>query len=392
MIEKKGLSVTELTKVLKNCLNLQFPGISVIGVVSDVYRAEGYKVFTLNEVGSKIKCVQISTGTNNITVDVGDKVKVNGTVSVFGKSSEIHILISRLEVLASVSREPENRLKKFSNAGAEIKDINTVNFDFLIKSVGIITSVDGAALSDILAVVRDELPYLAIKIFPAVMQGKNAFESLRNCVGQILSHKDIDILIISRGGGSHEDLSIFNSENIANLFGLVQIPIISAIGHAKDDVLLNHVADFNVATPTSAIQKIVANKNKFEIKIRDLENNLSNSIERLLIRKTNEMENVLALIHTPLRKTEMHALSLKTLERRVSEVFHGFLFNRKQKLLQMETIIEKLQKTNKKYSRNPVIFTKDKKKVIKSVHGLRSDEVLAIKFNDGQIKVKVLNN
>ena len=135
MIEKKDLSVTELTKVLKNCLNLQFPGISVIGVVSDVYRAEGYKVFSLNEVGSKIKCVQISTGTNNVTVDVGDKVKVNGTVSVFGKSSEIHLLISRLEVLASVSREPKNTLKKFSNAGAEIKDINTVNFDFLITNL-----------------------------------------------------------------------------------------------------------------------------------------------------------------------------------------------------------------------------------------------------------------
>ena len=72
MIEKKGLSVTELTKVLKNCLNLQFPGISVIGVVSDVYRAEGYNVFSLNEVGSKIKCVQISTGTNNTAVDKAD--------------------------------------------------------------------------------------------------------------------------------------------------------------------------------------------------------------------------------------------------------------------------------------------------------------------------------
>ena len=102
-------------------------------------------------------------------MDVGDKVIANGTVSVFGKSGEIHILISRLEVLASVSREPEDRLKKFSNSGVEIKDINAVNFDFLIKSVGIITSVDGAALSDILAVARDELPYLGVKIFPAVM-------------------------------------------------------------------------------------------------------------------------------------------------------------------------------------------------------------------------------
>ena len=329
---------------------------------------------------------------SNIAVDVGDKVKVNGTVSVFGKSGEIHILISRLEVLASIFREPEDRLKKFSNSGAEVKNIKAVDFDFLIKSVGIITSVDGAALSDILAVVRDELPYLDIKIFPAVMQGKNAFESFRNCVDQILCHKDIDILIITRGGGSYEDLSVFNSENIANLFRLVQIPIISAIGHAKDDVLLNHVADFNVATPTSAIQKIVANKNKFEIKIRELENNLSNSIHRLLIRKTNEIENVLALLHTPLRKTEMHIRSLKTLEKRASKVFHGVLLARKQKLLQLETIIEKLQKSNKKYSRNPVIFTKDKKKVIKSVHGLRSEEVLAIKFKDGQVKVKVLNN
>ena len=392
MIEKKALTVTELTKVLKNCLNLQFPGISVIGVISDMYRAEGYTVFSLNEVGSKIKCVQVSTSAENIAVNVGDKVKVNGTVSVFGKSGEIQILISRLEVLASNFREPEDRLKEFSNSGVEVKNIKPVDFDFLIKSVGIITSVDGAALSDILAVVRDELPYLSIKIFPAVMQGKNAFESFKNCVGQIRCHKDIDILIITRGGGSYEDLSVFNSENIANLFGLVQIPIISAIGHAKDDVLLNHVADFNVATPTSAIQKIVSNKNKFEIKIRELANNLSNSIHRLLIRKTNEIENVLASLHTPLKKTEMHTRSLKTLESRASKVFHGVLFARKQKLLQMETVIEKLQKSNKKFSRNPVIFTKDKKKVIKSVHGLRGEEVLAIKFKDGQIKVKVLNN
>ena len=393
MIEKKALTVTELTKVLKNCLNLQFPGISLIGVVSDVYRAGGYKVFSLNEVDSKIKCVHISTSTNNnIAVDVGDKVRANGTVSVFGKSGEIHVLISKLEVLESIFREPEDRLKEFPNSGVEVKNIKPVDFDFLIKSVGIITSVDGAALSDILTVVRDELAYLVIKIFPAVMQGKNAFESFRNCVGQILSHKDIDILIITRGGGSYEDLSVFNSENIANLFELVDIPIISAIGHAKDDVLLNHITDFNVATPTSAIQKIVANKNKFEIKIRELENNLSNSIERLLIRKTNEMENVRALLHTPLRKTEIHTSGLKSLERRASEVFHGVLSARKQKLLQMETVIEKLQKSNKKYSLNPVIFTKDKKKVIKSVNGLRGDEVLAIKFKDGLIKVKVLNN
>ena len=135
--------------------------------------------------------------------------------------------------------------------------------------MGIITSADGAALSDILAVVGDELPYLSIKIFPAVMQGKNAFESLKNCVDQILHHDDLDILIITRGGGSYEDLSVFNSENIANLFGLVQIPIISAIGHARDDVLLNHVADFNVATPTSEIQKFVSNKNKLDIKIQE---------------------------------------------------------------------------------------------------------------------------
>ncbi len=392
MIEKKALTVIELTRVLKNCLNLQFPGISVIGVVSDMYRGEVYTVFSLNEVGSKIKCVQVSTSAENIAVNVGDKVNVNGTMSIFEKSGEIQILISRLEVLSSNFTEPEDRLKKFSNSGLAVKNTKAVDFEFLIKSVGIITSVDGAALSDILAVVGEELPYLSIKIFPAVMQGKNAFESLKNCVDQILHHDDLDILIITRGGGSYEDLSVFNSENIAKLFGLVQMPIISAIGHARDDVLLNHVADFNVATPTSAIQKIVSNKNKFEIKIRELANNLSNSIHRLLIRKTNKIENILALLHTPLKKTEMHTRSLKTLESRASKVFQSVLSTRKQKLVQMEAVIEKLQKCNRKASRNPVIFTKDKKKVIKSVHGLRGDEVIAIKFTDGEVKAKVLNN
>jgi len=392
MIENKALTVTELTKVLKNCLNLQFPGISVRGVISDMYQAEGYAVLSLNDVGSKIKCIQVSTSAKNFAVNVGDKVKVNGTVSVFGKSGEIQILISKLEVLGSTLRESEDRVKKVLNSGATVRNTNAVNFDFLIKSVGIITSLDSAALSDILSVARDELPYLNIKIFPAVMQGKNAFESFKNCVDQIRHHDDLDILIITRGGGSYGDLSVFNSENIANLFRMVQMPIISAIGHAKDDVLLNHVADFNVATPTSAIQKIVSNKNKFEIKIRDLANNLSNAIHRLLIRKTDELDRILALPHTLLKRIEMHTRSLKTLESSTSKVLEDVLYARKQKLLQMEAVIEKLQKSNKKFSRNPVIFTKDKKKVIKSVRGLRGEEVLAIEFSDGQVIVKVLDN
>ena len=140
-----------------------------------------------------------------------------------------------------------------------------------------------------------------------------------------------------------------------------------------------------MATPTSAIQKIVTNKNKFEIKIRELENNCQ--FNRTFVdKKTNALENVLGLINTPL-KTEMHALSLNTLERRVSEVFHGFLFNRKQKLLQMETIIE----SYKKLIRNILgilLFLQKTKKVIKSAHGLCGDEVLAIKFKDGEIKAK----
>ncbi len=106
------------------------------------------------------------------------------------------------------------------------------------------------------------------------------------------------------------------------------------------------------------------------------------------MKKTNEMKNVLALLHTPLRTTEKHIRSLEALEKRASKVFHGVLLARKQQLLQLETIIEKLRKSNKKYSRNPVIFTKDKKKVIKSVHELRREEVLAIKFKDGESKSK----
>ena len=103
-----------------------------------MYRAEGYTVFSLNEVGSKIKCVQVSTSAENFAVNVGDKVKVNGTVSVFGKSGEIQILISKLEVLASIPREQEDRLKNFSNPVVPLKNTKAVDFDFLIKSVGLL--------------------------------------------------------------------------------------------------------------------------------------------------------------------------------------------------------------------------------------------------------------
>ena len=88
----------------------------------------------------------------------------------------------------------------------------------------------------------------------------------------------------------------------------------------------------------------------------------------------------------------MQTRSLEALESRAREVFQGVLSTRKQKLVQLEAVIEKLQKSNQKVSRNPVIFTKDKRKAIKSVHGLRGDEVIAIKFKDGEVNAKVLNN
>tara|TARA_B100000963_G_scaffold350046_1_gene359792 strand:+ start:156 stop:1340 length:1185 start_codon:yes stop_codon:yes gene_type:complete len=389
MMTKQALTVTELSLALKNCLNLQFPGVCITGVISDLYSGKGYLLFSLTDENSKLKCIQALTDNDSVEIDVGDTIKVKGTLSVFNKSGEFQVLVSKLERLSNTPSSYLTSSEQHAFAKANSRRVNIIEFDSLIRSVGIITSRDGAALSDILAVIKHELGYLHVKVFPTVMQGKNAFDSFENSIFRVQRHKDLDVLIIARGGGSYEDLSIFNSKNLANLLKSIQIPVISAIGHAKDDVFINHVANASVATPTSAIQKIVSNKNKCEIKLQGLRNDLSNAIQRLVLRKRNKIEKIFASPHTASGKIEIHAVSLQLLENKLGKALRGVFLSRQQKLVRMENLLEKLKKTNKKVCENPIIYSNDKKRLIRSGLKLRIDEVISIKFYDGIVNAKV---
>ena len=266
-------------------------------------------------------------------------------------------------------------------------------FDFpkLVTTVGIITSLDGAALSDILTVVNDDLRYLRVKIFPAIMGGRRVYDSLETVTNSINSDKDLDVVIITRGGGSYEDLAVFNSKNIAHLLKEIRVPVISAIGHAKDKVLADTVSRFSVSTPTAAIQKIVTNKVKFERKLE----HLWSELHIAFLRTINKNHVHLKKIDAKLNGTRNFVLNK---EFRLSIIFQKVFMVQRDLIAKCLKITSdnkrKLDLARKNYPNFESIssdYLKFEKKSKKTSQELTSGQILTIKFRGEVVRVKVLD-
>lgn len=386
-------TVSEISNLVKKNLNLQFPGFTTQGVVKDIFNSGSFLIFSLTDKYSKVKCILRFVDTKEMVFDDGDMVEVRGSLSVFERSSEFQIIVSAVNVCKK--NKPTRKKELFADDSEKVFELrkkqDVVDFPKLITTVGIITSLDGAALSDILTVVNDELRYLRVKIFPAIMGGRRVLRSLETVTNAINSDKDLDVVIMTRGGGSYEDLAVFNSKNIAHLLKEIRVPVISAIGHAKDEVLADTASCFSVSTPTAAIQKIVTNKIKFERKLE----HLWSELHVAFLRSMNKNHVQLKKIDTKLYGTRNIVLDKE---------FRLRLIFQKVFLVQRNLIAKCLKITSDNKRRLDLARKKSvkieniscnnltfEKKIEKSRQELTSGQILTIKFRGEVVRVKILD-
>lgn len=292
----KILSVSSLNLYVKSILeqdeNLRF--ISVEGELSNFKKyPSGHCYFSLKDATSAIRGVMFSFYASNLSFkpENGMKVIVKGKVSLYEKSGDYQINVTDMFLSGEGAyRLAFERLKeKLEKEGlfdtSRKKTLPAVPF-----KVGVATSVKGAALHDILSTAKRRFPCAQIVLAPCAVQGQEAEASVVGAIKALDRADDIQVIIIARGGGSKEDLWVFNSEEIARAAFACKKPTVSAIGHEIDFSILDFVCDIRAATPTAAAEIVFPDRNSLYMNLISVEKSLSSSMDRLIKYKENQLK------------------------------------------------------------------------------------------------------
>ena len=261
------LSVSELTANLREVLETTFPEIWVEGELSNakVWQT-GHLYFTLKDGNSQIKGVMFRSALRYLKFKPEDglHVVVRGRISVYDPKGEYQLVGEHMEPhgYGPLQLAFEQLKKKLAGEGL-FEASRKRPLPALPRRIGIVTSIDGAALRDIIRVLRRRYPNAHVVIAPSRVQGEDAAGEIVRALRWIARVDRVDVVIVGRGGGSLEDLWAFNEEKVARAIAACPVPVISAVGHETDFTSADFVADLRAPTPSAAAEVVVRRKDDF---------------------------------------------------------------------------------------------------------------------------------
>lgn len=296
--EKRIYSVSELTKYIRVILEDSFPSVWIEGEVSNfVLHSSGHMYFTLKDATSTLKCAMFKRANEKLKFKLqgGMKVICFGSISVYEARGDYQLIAEEIEPKGVGALQLAfQQLKEELFKEGLFDERHKVPIPHLPTRIGIVTSPTGAAIRDILNIVRRRFSNIEIIINPVKVQGESAKDEIAAAVRQFNKLKNIDVIIVTRGGGSLEDLWPFNEETVARAIYDSEIPVISAVGHEIDYTISDFVADFRAPTPSAAAELVIPRK-------EDLVNLINTSVTRLrnaLVGKLDLLAGRLAALKT----------------------------------------------------------------------------------------------
>lgn len=283
----KIYSVSEISKSLKSLIENNFTYVEIIGEVSNLKKTvSNHTYLNLKDEVNVLFCTIWSFNKNKIPISLkdGDKIIAKGKITAYGGGSryQLNILGIQLEGSGNLLQELEKlktKLKDFFLQNRPIKKYPT--------SIGIVTSSTGAVIQDILHRIEERYP-IKIILSPTIVQGKTAAQDICRAIEK-LQDKNIDTIIVARGGGSIEDLWCFNDENLVKTIFKSKIPIISAIGHETDFTLCDFASDLRAPTPTAAAEISTPHKSNILENIKLIKNKIVNHFKFKIDHQTKHL-------------------------------------------------------------------------------------------------------
>lgn len=256
-------TVSELTNILKGTLENAFPSVRLEGEVSNFkIAASGHWYFSLKDEGAIIQAVMFRGDNSRVgfTPRDGDQIEVVGRVTIYAKQGRYQIVCRAMRSagLGALLARLEERKRRLAAEGL-FDDDRKLPIPALPRSVGVVTSPTGAAIRDILNVLRRRNAGVRVIVFPSAVQGSDAPGQLAAQIARADRLGLVEVIIVGRGGGSLEDLLAFSEEEVVRAVAACETPIISAVGHEVDDALTDLAADLRAPTPSAAAELVSGN-------------------------------------------------------------------------------------------------------------------------------------
>ncbi|MDD5266935.1 MAG: exodeoxyribonuclease VII large subunit [Methylococcales bacterium] len=329
--QRNILTVTQLNRATNQLLEEHFLSVLVEGEISNLAQpSSGHLYFSLKDANAQVRCAMFRTQQRRLGFkpENGKQVVVKAQVSLYEPRGDFQLIVDHIEEAGDGAlRRAFDALKlKLSEEGL-FDTANKQSLPALPKTIGVITSPSGAAIHDILTVLRRRFAAIPVIIYPVAVQGNNAKYEIARAIALANEHQQCDVLILGRGGGSLEDLWAFNEEIVARAIFASAIPIISAVGHETDFTIADFVADLRAATPSAAAEHATPDQQEWLSRFVYLEAQLQHQLQRKLSQKQQSLAWLTKRLQQqhPGQKLARNAQRLDELELRLNQAMQAIL-------------------------------------------------------------------
>jgi exodeoxyribonuclease VII large subunit len=286
-------TVSQLNRETADLLGGHFLSIFVEGEISNLsIPSSGHCYFTLKDANAQVRCAMFrGQQRRSFRPENGKKVVVKAQVSLYEPRGDYQLIVEFMEESGDGAlRRAFDALKlKLSDEGL-FSAAHKKSLPILPSAIGVITSPSGAAIRDILTVLRRRFTAVPVVLYPVAVQGENARYEIAKAIATANNLKQCDVLILARGGGSLEDLWAFNEEIVARAIYASQIPVISGIGHETDVTIADFVADLRAATPSAAAEHATPDQQQWLHKFKELDIRLQQHLQRQLRQQQQKLD------------------------------------------------------------------------------------------------------
>lgn len=392
---KNVYTVGQVNNYIKNMFAQDFllHRISIKGEVSNCkYHSSGHIYFTLKDSAGTISAIMFAGNRRglNFQMKEGDKVIVTGSVEIYERSGSYQIYAREIELDGE-----GNLYLKFEALKRELEEMGMFAPEYkqpipkYSKRIGIVTAPTGAAVQDIRNISYRRNPYVQLILYPALVQGDGAAESIVNGI-RALEHIGVDVIIVGRGGGSIEDLWAFNEEIVARAIFDCQIPVISAVGHETDWTIADYVADMRAPTPSAAAELAVYDYRLIEASFSEAKRRMDNILTRRIELKREKLAHMRTRLEylSPQRRLNDNRRRLIDCSDRIEELMRRIIIDKKNRLRLLAGTLDAYSPA-KKLSQGYAFVEGSDEKTLKSINNTKPGDEVGIHLIDGNIKAVV---
>ncbi len=393
-MEERIYTVSEIARDIKRVIEQFIAPVWIEGEVSNfVISRIGHIYFSLKDQNAVLNCTIWRSQALSIPFQIvnGMRLLVFGNVTTYAMQSQYQLNVQQVRAagLGSLFLAFEALKKKLSEEGL-FDPKRKRPIPSYPSRIGLITSQSGAALRDFLQISRRRNPSVEILLYPALVQGSEAAATIVNGLKLFNRLRNVDFIIVTRGGGSLEDLWAFNEEPLVRAVAQSELPVVSAVGHEVDFTLCDFAADLRAPTPSAAAEMTIPEKGSILLQTAQTTRKLAQAVEMLIANTNNTIANFTKrlLLNRPLELLRQRSQHIDELEAQIIKTFKSLLESAQIRIENLRKTLDILNPRAILERGYAIVYNLPEKKVIKSITAVTVDAEILVEVQDGEFRAR----